>query len=453
MQDKIYALFESYFLHPSFRGVNADRRESICAATLMVCAITSVFMAAQYLKAGQTLTTVFISLGIMGIFVAMAVHRFLANRIWAVNMAMTSLFFVIMVPSLIYKSGGDAPGILWIGNCIMFVNFLLSLEWTIFWGLAFVAGIVGLNMQEHMPFATYGDMSVQDYNEMLFYTSVISTITMIWFSYQYKRSRDVEKKVLVDYDIKLQATLAELSSAKEELQKRLEQNANLVRVISHDIATPLQVIKLSQMRIPEELAVRKRIEKATDALTSILDYVREYRAVLDGKKEVKMLPVSMTGVVHCNLALFEEKLEEKGLKLIMDLPQNDLKVLGDINVLGGIVLANLVSNAIKFTASGGTIEVQLREQNRHIVLSIRDSGIGIPRSILENIFAIDKKTSRIGTNGEVGTGFGMPLVKTYVEMHRGTISIHSWEHKEFPANHGTLIEISIPTLSHQTQAA
>lgn len=445
--------YQSYFLHPTHRGENQDRRESICSVSLAVSAVATFFFGIEYWRVGDMAPAVLIMVGFLGICGAIAVHRFLANRFVAVNIAMISMFFVIILPSLIYGGGANAPGMLWIGNCIMAVSFLMNLSWTIFWGAAFILGIFALNFSRELSIETITTMAPQDYNHIVFLTSIMSTLTMLWFSYQYKNSRDDEKKTLMEYDRKLRAILDELSAAKEEVQKRLEQNINLVRVISHDIATPLQVIKLSQTRIPPESPARQRIEKATDALTTILDYVREYRAVLDGKRDMNMVPVNLAEVLKSTLALFDEVIEAKAIKLKLEVESPELKTLGDQKVLGGIIISNLISNSIKFTNNGGSIRIQQQEQNGYVVISIRDSGIGMPKALLENIFAIDKKTSRTGTNGEVGTGFGMPLVKAYVEMHRGTISINSWEKSEFPAIHGTLIEISFPKYIERAQAA
>ena len=72
-----------------------------------------------------------------------------------------------------------------------------------------------------------------------------------------------------------------------------------------------------------------------------------------------------------------------------------------------------------------------------VCLSISDQGVGIPRDLIGNIFREDKRTSRKGTKGEEGTGFGMPLVKTYMEYYKAKIEVESISEDEDSSNHGT----------------
>jgi signal transduction histidine kinase len=75
------------------------------------------------------------------------------------------------------------------------------------------------------------------------------------------------------------------------------------------------------------------------------------------------------------------------------------------------------------------------------MITIKDSGIGMPDEIRHNVFKKDKQTSRIGTEGEKGTGFGMPLVKNYMEHFGGKIKVESKDIESFPDDHGTTFTI------------
>ncbi|MCG8639494.1 MAG: ATP-binding protein, partial [Desulfobacterales bacterium] len=103
-----------------------------------------------------------------------------------------------------------------------------------------------------------------------------------------------------------------------------------------------------------------------------------------------------------------------------------------------------MTNAIKFSFKGSAIDI-IADQNQDLVsLSIIDKGIGMPKKIENDIFNIEKSISRPGTEGEVGTGFGMPLVKKFVEAYGGTIQIISKEKSADENDHGTKAVVTLP---------
>ena len=108
------------------------------------------------------------------------------------------------------------------------------------------------------------------------------------------------------------------------------------------------------------------------------------------------------------------------------------------------VLNNLISNSIKFTDPGGSIKVLVESNFGVTKCSIMDTGIGIPQEIILNLFNTSAKTTRTGTSGETGTGFGMPIVKNYIEKFNGKIEVHSALKSENATNHGTTITITLP---------
>lgn len=81
------------------------------------------------------------------------------------------------------------------------------------------------------------------------------------------------------------------------------------------------------------------------------------------------------------------------------------------------------------------------EHNGIIEFYVEDHGIGMPEAHLENIFNLSKSISRTGTNGEEGTGFGMSLIKSFVESYGGSITIESRDIQQIPQNHGTKVTI------------
>jgi two-component system sensor histidine kinase VicK len=91
------------------------------------------------------------------------------------------------------------------------------------------------------------------------------------------------------------------------------------------------------------------------------------------------------------------------------------------------VLNNLLNNALKFTPTGGTVTVGLREHKDKVRLTVKDTGIGIPGKLHHNLFAKFNPTRRAGLHGEVTTGLGLFIAKQIVELHGGDIWLESRE--------------------------
>ncbi len=104
--------------------------------------------------------------------------------------------------------------------------------------------------------------------------------------------------------------------------------------------------------------------------------------------------------------------------------KNNIYVYADINLLN-TVLRNLISNAIKFTHPNGTICINAIENDNEIEISVVDNGIGIKKDIIPILFNIDSKITTQGTEGETGTGFGLALVKEFVEKNNGRVWLES----------------------------
>jgi signal transduction histidine kinase len=102
------------------------------------------------------------------------------------------------------------------------------------------------------------------------------------------------------------------------------------------------------------------------------------------------------------------------------------------------VIRNILSNAVKFTPNGGTILIQGKEDDKNTTISIKDSGIGMDAKILENLFKLDVKTNRKGTEDEASSGLGLILCKEFIEKHGGKIWVESEE------NMGSTFYFSFP---------
>ncbi|MEI6276620.1 MAG: ATP-binding protein, partial [Prolixibacteraceae bacterium] len=122
----------------------------------------------------------------------------------------------------------------------------------------------------------------------------------------------------------------------------------------------------------------------------------------------------------------------------VDIPDG-LLVIGDRNMLQAVI-RNLLSNAIKFTPKGGKISLKATTSvNKMVEISIQDSGIGMSSLLMDGIFSLDRNTSRKGTAGEYGSGFGLIIVKEFIEKQGSELFVESVE------GEGTIFRFSLPS--------
>ena len=129
-----------------------------------------------------------------------------------------------------------------------------------------------------------------------------------------------------------------------------------------------------------------------------------------------------------SLVLVLEAAKAKDITINFEIPEN-LVVYADKNMLES-VFRNLIFNAVKFTVWGGQITVSAKSlTDNSLEFSVKDTGIGINQRIIDNLFSLDAKIGRKGTNGELSTGLGLIICKDLVEKHGGVLNVESEEGK------------------------
>lgn len=235
-----------------------------------------------------------------------------------------------------------------------------------------------------------------------------------------------------------------LNERREELlNEQSEKIDGLFRVLFHDLASPLGRLSLglglvkkdpSPETIQEGLAISQR---AVDSMLEITQNVRKIYAVKKGKVDIELSLCPLTEAVDYVRDLYASELEKKNITLDFHTAEAvKPMVLVEPVSFKNQVLGNILSNAIKFSPSSSKITINvLSETNDYLVLEIVDHGIGMPQALIKDLFNIKKKTNRPGTNGEAGTGFGLHIMKSFVEMYYGKVEVESKE------NHGTTIRL------------
>ncbi len=233
---------------------------------------------------------------------------------------------------------------------------------------------------------------------------------------------------------------------KTIVQKR-EQIDALLTLVGHDISNPLTIVNLSTHKLKKILKdhedervskALKRLEVNTEGMSNILKQIREIQAIKQGKVELSFEKIYLNEVVEHLSRFFEPNLTIKEISLEYDFELNkDIYFMGNLTALQYQIFGNLLSNAIKFSDHGRTIKIEARETKEGVQIHLVDEGIGMDEKLANLLFDSNYYSSRTGTEGEKGTGFGMAIVKSFVELCHGTIAVTSRTKEDNPDNHGT----------------
>lgn len=230
---------------------------------------------------------------------------------------------------------------------------------------------------------------------------------------------------------------------------------NLLNIVTHDIANPLTLISghaellLVQEASPAHTNALRRIARASELITDILHKVRQIQAAKAGKLRIETSPVSLSQIFDKLRFVFEARLEHKKQTLRIDLPSalQDVMVHAEPVMLLNEVLSNLVSNAIKFSPSGSVIDLAVTRAQNFMRIEVRDQGMGIPKDLIPHIFDDFRSTSRPGTEGETGTGFGLPLARHVAEAFGGSLHVTSRGSDDTRGVTGTTFILMLPVAS------
>ena len=198
--------------------------------------------------------------------------------------------------------------------------------------------------------------------------------------------------------------------------------------ISHELRTPLTAIKGYLETLEEDLKADQRkylvpVLRNTDRLINIVNDLLLLSELEAEEIKIKFEEIDLRGLIENVLKIFESRAGEKKLKIATEIDENLPAVFGDAFRLEQIFI-NLIDNAIKYTETG-KITIEAKKVKNQLVISIQDSGIGIPQNdvprIFERFYVVDKSRSRSGG----GTGLGLSIVKHIAIQHGGNVTVES----------------------------
>jgi signal transduction histidine kinase len=252
---------------------------------------------------------------------------------------------------------------------------------------------------------------------------------------------------------KLSQRTEELTGTNERLMREIEDRQaaeakshakdEFLAMLGHELRNPLSAISSAAALIDmpgahAEMASRARqiIQRQTQHLSRIVDDLLDLSRAMSGKILLARKPVDMASLVGACLDTFRATGRTGGYRINVDLAPN--WVDGDPTRLEQVA-TNLIDNALKYTPAGGTIDITLGLDGEEVLLSVRDTGVGISAELLPHVFDVFVQGSISLDRAQGGLGIGLSLVRRLVELHGGSVSATSGG-----ASEGSAFTIRLP---------
>ena len=244
-------------------------------------------------------------------------------------------------------------------------------------------------------------------------------------------------------------TQAELVATRELARNATSAKDDFLANMSHELRTPLNAINgfsemlagevLGPMGNREYVEYAKNIKDAGNQLLGLINDVLDLSRFQAGTAALHLEPLNVSQAIQSGVDMVQGFAEMNGLKIERDIAM-DLPILQADPVRLNQILQNLLSNAIKFTRPGGVIRVTVsRQMSEDVVITISDTGIGIPADRLGRIQEPFSQIDDPMTRENRGSGLGLALAKAFVELHGGALQITS------QPDVGTKVSFSLPT--------
>lgn len=232
--------------------------------------------------------------------------------------------------------------------------------------------------------------------------------------------------------LELSKVKLKLIDKNKELEELNTTKDKFFRIIGHDLRSPLSSLLggLSVLGIEGNQADHESNMQIVSMLKSsvknglkLLNNLLEWSSLQTSNFPFQPAQINLKEVIDGNIDLLRNLAMAKSIVVECNIAE-EVSVFADENMISSII-RNLVSNAIKFTNQEGKVELLLKQLDGFYEIAVKDSGVGIEKQLMDNMFKLDKTTSTKGTSGEKGTGLGLLLCKEFVEKHGGDLRVET----------------------------
>jgi signal transduction histidine kinase len=242
--------------------------------------------------------------------------------------------------------------------------------------------------------------------------------------------------------IQTHLTIQEQKKKLEELNRTKDK---FFSIIAHDLRGAFMPL-VGSVSILERIIKPYDDQKLHSFFDKMSDSVKNIHKLLENllcwgriqrhKLSVNFQSVDLYKLMEWLTDLYQAQANQKSIRMFHSIPEG-LFVQADSDMIETI-FRNLITNAIKFTSTGGTVTIKNSQDSTHVIISVTDTGIGIPEDRISGIFQTDIKNKTKGTAGETGTGLGLILCHEFVNLNNGKIIVES------QLNKGTTFSVYLP---------
>lgn len=229
----------------------------------------------------------------------------------------------------------------------------------------------------------------------------------------------------------MRSILEERKHAEETLGEANKRKDEFLATLAHELRNPLapicnslHILRLSGRDDPTVERVSAMMERQVNHMVRLVDDLLEVSRITRGKIELRKESIELAAVIRNAVEASRPLIDANRHQLTITLPPDPVTFEGD-GVRLAQVFANLLNNAAKYTDPGGQIWLSARQAQDDLVVSVRDSGVGIPGDLLPHVFDMFMQARRPGAQLSEGLGIGLTLVKNLVEMHDGKVEAFS----------------------------
>ena len=244
----------------------------------------------------------------------------------------------------------------------------------------------------------------------------------------------------------LRDQLEQTQAVNRELHGQARAKDDFLATLSHELRNPLSALTAAahlldrgSLDAQADIMARQIVKRQTGLMSRLLDDLLDVSRITRGKLEIRKAPTELSSIIESAIEAVQPLLNRKGHVFSVKVPDRAVIIEAD-SVRLSQVLANLLTNAAKYTEPKGRIELEVQRRGEAVEFRVRDSGIGIPRESQAEIFNMFAQLSPAIDRSEGGLGIGLALAKGLVALHGGTIDVRS----EGPGR-GSEFTVRLPT--------
>jgi signal transduction histidine kinase len=227
--------------------------------------------------------------------------------------------------------------------------------------------------------------------------------------------------------------------AREDAEAASRAKDDFLSTVSHELRTPLAAM-MGWVRVVRDGNLTGERLRHAKLIEDLLDLTR----IVAGKLRLQLQTVDLRPIVESAAESLRPMAEQKGVGLTLELDSAPVRIAGDADRLQQVVW-NLVQNAVKFTPTGGRVEIELSRTRDHARVIVRDTGRGIAKDFLARLFEPFSQAASIRSRDTSGLGLGLSIARRLVELHGGTVIAES-----AGENAGATFTIALPLAASQT---